>query len=171
MPTTGNLNVNLSLSQTATRDLGSASDSASLTHTLSLIAGASGAQAIDRVWTDSRQLAASATEDLDLAGSALLDAFGVAVVFAKIKVLAIRAKATNTNNVVVGAAGANPWVGALNSTGTVTLRPGELLLIAVGPADTAGHTVTAGTGDLLKIANSAAGTAVDYEIAIAGTVA
>lgn len=137
---------------------------------VSLIAGASGALAVDRMAFDQRNLVASATEDLDLVGgSQLTDFTGTAVSFAKIKLLAVKALSTNTNNVVVGNATSNAWAALLNSTGTLTLRPGTGFVVCA--TDATGYATTAGTGDLLKIANSAGTTGVDYQIAILGTVA
>lgn len=168
---TGSVSITVSASQKVDRDLGSATDTATLSAALSMIAGASGAGAVDRVFTDTRNLAASANEDLDLVGSALLDAYGVAASFAKIKVIAIKAAATNTNNVVVGAAATNPWIGVLNATGTVQLRPGSTMVVVVGAADAVGYATVAATGDLLRIANGGGTTGVDYTIAVLGTVA
>lgn len=121
----------------------------------------------DRLYAATRTVGASSNEDLDLAG-VLLDDFGQAITFARIKALYIAAAVGNTNNVVVGAAAANPWVTLLNSTGTATLRPGAFLLAAAGLADAIGYAVTAGTGDLLRAANSGAGSTVSYDIALIG---
>lgn len=171
MAVTGSASLTISATQTSTRDLGSASDAASLTASLSLIAGASGAGAVDRVFSDTRTLAPSANEDLDLVGAALLDAFGAAAAFAKVKAIAIKAAPANTNNVVVGAAASNAWTGLLNSTGTITLRPGAVFTAFVGSTDTVGWATVAATGDLLRVTNSAGTTSVDYSIVILGTVA
>jgi hypothetical protein len=119
---------------------------------------------------DERTLLASTSEDLDLTGT-LLDTFGVAVTNARIKALYIKALKTNTNNVVVGAAATNTWVTLLNSTGTITLRPGVQIMAACDEVDATGYLVTAATGDLLKIANSAAGSSVVYQIALIGASA
>ncbi len=124
----------------------------------------------DRMFADKRTLAASATEDLDLAG-ALLDALGGPAAFARIKGLIIAASKDNTNNVIFGAASSNAWATLLNSTGTVTLRPGAAACFMAGAADPTGWAVTAGTGDLLKVANSAGGTSVDYDIVVIGASA
>ncbi|MFF2522433.1 hypothetical protein [Streptomyces liangshanensis] len=132
-----------------------------------LYGSGTGAGLADKLFSDHRTLAASATEDLDLAG-VLLDALGTAITFARVKGLLISAAATNTNNVVVGAASSNPWATFLNSTGTVTLRPGATLGLFAGAADPTTYAVTAGTGDLLKVANSGAGTPVSYDIVIIG---
>jgi hypothetical protein len=133
-----------------------------------LLAHGTTAGKADRIWHDERTLAASATEDLDLAGAALLDPFGAAVVFARIKALVVYAAPGNTNNVVIGAASSNPWATLLGTTHTLTLRPGTTLAVFAGPADATGYAVTAGTGDLLKVANSAAGTGVTYQMAVLG---
>jgi hypothetical protein len=123
----------------------------------------------DRLWQDSRTLAASTSEDLDLAGG-LTDAFGAAITFARIKGLFIAAAITNTNNVVVGGASSNAfinWVG--NANDVVNVRPGGILAL-IAP-DVTAYAVTATTGDLLHIANSGAGSSVTYEIIIIGASA
>lgn len=121
----------------------------------------------DRVFSDRRTLSASATEDLDLAG-VLTDAFGNTVSFARIKAIKIKAAAGNTNQVVIGAAGSNQWGTLLNATGTISLNKGGVFEAACGETDSIGWAVTAGTGDLLKIANGGAGTSVTYDITIVG---
>lgn len=126
-----------------------------------------GAGQADRFWADQRTLAASATEDLDLAG-VLVDPFGATITFARIKALRIVAAAGNTNNVVVGAASGSPWAALLGATGTLTIRPGMAFEVAAGTADATGLAVVATTGDLLKVANSSSGTGVTYDIAIVG---
>jgi hypothetical protein len=150
-------------------DLGTGRAAQSLSRSMSLSSG-TGAGKADRVFSDRRTLAASATEDLDLTG-VLLDAFGSAITFARIKGLIIVAAAGNTNNVVVGAAATNAWATLLGATGTVILRPGAFLAVGTGVADATGYAVTAGTGDLLKVANSGAGTPVSYDVHIIGASA
>ncbi|MDV5145931.1 hypothetical protein R1T08_17365 [Streptomyces sp. SBC-4] len=129
-----------------------------------------GAGKADRMFSDRRSLAASTTEDLDLAG-VLLDAFGAAITWARIKGLYIRAADTNINNVVLGAATTNAWSTLLGATGTITLRPGASIGVNTGAADATAYAVTAGTGDLLKVANSGAGSAVSYDVVIIGASA
>ncbi len=122
---------------------------------------------VDKVYSATRTLAASATEDLDLAG-VLLDAQGSAITFARIKSISVRAAAGNTNNVLVGAAASAPWITLLNSTGTITLRPGAFFAAGCSVLDAVGYAVTATTADLLKVANSSSGTSVSYDIVIVG---
>ena len=152
-----------------TLDLGSGKAPQNLARSVQLGSGTAAGQA-DKVFSDRRTLAASATEDLDLAG-VLLDAFGAAITFVKVKGLFISAAAANTNNLVVGAASANQWATLLNAAGTITLRPGAGFCAIAGPADATAYGVTAGTGDLLKVANSGAGTPVTYDVLIVGTSA
>ena len=126
----------------------------------------SGANQANQFFSDRRTLAASTSEDLDLSG-ALTDAFGASIAFTKVKAIQVTAPTTNTNDVVIGGAAANAFVGPFGaSTHKVSVPPGGVVTLANPTA--AGWTVTAATGDLLKIANSAAGSSVDYEIVIVG---
>lgn len=132
------------------------------------LSNGTGVNQADKIWSDTRTLAASGTEDIDLAG-VLTDIFGAALTFARIKIMMIAAWGANTNNVVVGNAATNgfiTWVGG--ATHTVSVRPGGLLVVA---APDAGYAVTASTGDLLHVINSAAGTSVTYDIVLVGASA
>ena len=118
------------------------------------------------VFTDTRTLAASTSEDLDLAGG-LTDPFGATLAFTKIKAIRILAALANVNDVQVGGAAANAFVGPFGaSTHKLAIPPGGMIEL-VNPT-AAGWTVTAATGDLLKIANSAAGSSVTYDIILLG---
>jgi len=169
MPVSASLSMAATVQQTKTLDLTTVSDPLTFRRAVQLSTGTGAGQA-DKVFHDRRTLAASATEDLDLAG-VLSDAFGAGITFARIKGLYIAASAANANNVVVGAAASNAWATLLNATGTITLRPGASFGAMAGPADGTGWAVTAGTGDLLKVANSAGGTGVDYDVIIVGASA
>jgi hypothetical protein len=128
-----------------------------------------GANAADRVFQDRRTLAASANEDLDLAG-VLLDPFGAAITFARVKAIFVKASAANTNNVVIGGAAATQFVGGFGAaTHTFAVQPGGLFLV-VAPGATA-WPVGAGTSDFLRITNSGAGTSVTYDVVIIGASA
>ena len=114
------------------------------------------------MFKDTRTLAASGTENLDLAG-VLVDAFGATATSAEIIAIYVKAAAGNTNNVVIGNV-TNGFVGPLGATGTYTVSPGDFFLAT----SRAGWAVTAATADLLKITNSAAGTPVTYDVVIIG---
>lgn len=138
--------------------------------TLLTLASGIGAGQADRMYTGTRSIPASSNEDLDLAGG-LTDEFGVAITFARVKVIYARASAANANNVVIGAAAANQWVTFLNAAGTATLRPGSAVLATAGKDDATGWAVTAASGDLLRVANGGAGTSVAYDLVIIGASA
>lgn len=134
-----------------------------------LLADGTGANQADLVYSGTRTLSASGSEELDLAGG-LEDAFGATLTFAKIKGILIKAASGNTNNVVVGGAASNAFQGPFGATNdTIAVKPGGQFLISAPNA--AGWPVTAGTGDLLKIANSSGTTGVTYDIVIIGTSA
>jgi hypothetical protein len=169
MPLASSLSIAATAEQTSALDLVTGTAPLRVRHAVSLVNG-TGAGAADRLYSDRRTLAASATEDLDLAG-VLTDAFGASITFARIKGLIISASAANTNNVIIGNATSNAWAALLGATGTVTLRPGACLGVMAGPADVTGYAVTAGTGDVLKVANSAGGSSVTYDVVLIGASA
>jgi len=122
----------------------------------------------DRIWTASgRSIAPSATDSLDLQGTALLDPSGTAVVFVKLKLIRVVAAATNVTDVQVTRPATNgvPWLTAVSSA--IPVQPGGMMeWVAPG----SGIAVTAGTGDLLNLVNSGA-TAAVYDIVLIGTSA
>jgi hypothetical protein len=120
----------------------------------------------DLAFADRRALAASATENLDLAG-ALADPLGAVLTFGHIKAIYMTATAANTNSVVVGGAASNGFAGPFGgTTPTLSIPPGGFLLLTHPGA---GWPVTPATGDLLKVLNSGAGTSVQYDIIVIGT--
>lgn len=122
-----------------------------------------GANQAKAVFTDTRTITASSSEDLNL--DALVDAFGNTIVGTKIKALAVQAASANTNDVVIGGAASNQLATLFGDVSdTIKVKPGGLFLV-VAPNAT-GYAITASTGDLLKIANSSSGSSVSYTIAI-----
>lgn len=170
MPLTSRFDLSVSANYSATLDLATAQANLLKTYSAVLQTGVGAGQA-DKTFHDTRTLAASASEDLDLAGT-LLDAFGTAITFVKLKAVIISAAAANTNNVLVGgvAAGVTSFLSPA-ATGIITVRPGATFAILAGQADSTGYAVTATTADLLHIANSAGGTSVTYDVIIVGTSA
>jgi hypothetical protein len=166
MALNGRLLLELGMELTGSLDLASKTSSLRYTKQLDLADG-SGANQVNKMFHDQRTLAASGTEDLDLAGS-LVDPLGTTLTFAKIRALLIYAAAANTNLVNVGGAaslGFTTWVGDV--TDVVKIRPGGLFLLTA--PDATAYAVTAGTGDLLTITNSSSGTGVTYDIVILGS--
>lgn len=127
-----------------------------------------GANQGDRRFHDQRTLSASATEDLDLAGS-LADLFGNTITFARIKLLLVTAASGNTNNVQVTRPASNGVPLFLAAGDGVAIRPGGGLLW--WSPDSTGVAVTAGTGDLLTFTNSAGSSGVTYDVVIVGASA
>lgn len=152
-------------------DLSSATDLATATVPLNLVrtldlASGAGANQANVVWSDRRTIAASTTEDLDFAGGGLTDAVGAAVAPAKVRAILVYASCDNTNNVVVGGdANSVPFLSTAATT--VSVQPCGVFLLTA-PA-TAGIAVTAGTGDIIQVANSSSGTSVTYDIVVIGT--
>lgn len=131
-------------------------------------ANGTGANQANQTFLDTRTLSASANESLDFAGG-LSDAFGTVLTMTRIKALIIQAAPGNTNDVLVGGAAANAITSLFgDATDVVKVKPGGMVMF-VAP-DATGYAVTATTADLLKIANSAAGTSVTYTIAVLATV-
>jgi hypothetical protein len=132
------------------------------------LATGTGASQADLLFSDTRTLGASATEDLDLAGS-LVDPLGATLTFVTIKGIIIKAASANTNDVEVKPAAANGFIGPFNAAAdTLIIPPGGMIVLM---APVSGWAVTAGTGDLLTITNGAAGTGVDYDIILIGASA
>lgn len=133
------------------------------------LASGTGANQADRLFADTRTIIASGTDPLDLNG-VLIDAVGTTMNLLRAKLLYIAAAAANVNNVIVGGAGANGfvnWVGA--AAHTVTVRPGGFFLLYA--PDATAYAVTAATGDIWQIANSAAGSSVTYDVVVIGSSA
>jgi hypothetical protein len=111
----------------------------------------------DIAFMDQRTLTASSSENLDLAG-VLADAFGQVITAAKVKAIEIENPEASQSNLTVGAAGSNTFVGPFaDATDGIVLKPGDKF-VAVSRT---GWSVTAGTGDILKVANGAGGS-VNY---------
>lgn len=130
------------------------------------LSNGTGANQANIWWHDQRTLSASATENLDLAGS-LVDVFGATKTFTRIKAILVKASSGNTNAVQVQRASSNGVPLFMAASDGVALTPGALMLLVF--PDATGIAVTAGTGDILTITNSAGSTSVTYDIVIIGT--
>jgi hypothetical protein len=124
-----------------------------------------GAFQADLLYTQAISLAASATESLDLAS--LVDPLGNAVVFARVKSITVFADPANVNDIVLGGAGTNAFLGPLGSTTDVVhTQPNGQTEMATPSA--AGWPVNASTAHLLKVANGGSGSGVTGQIVIIG---
>lgn len=163
---TANINLGVGGSYARTVDLLTSNVSIAFpTKTVALTYG-TGANQADRLFTDTRTLAASTTEDLDVAAGALTDVFGTTFTLAELKVLIVCASSSNTNNVVLG--GDASSVPFLSTAATTTaIKPGGCFTLTDPSAS--GIAVTAGTGDIVQVANSGGGTSVSYDIVMIGS--
>lgn len=161
---TAEISLNATGKQTNAMDLGTASLPFGLSVVQSLTDGVAAGQA-DRVFTDTRTLAPSATENLDLAG-VLTDAFGALITFATIKAVIVRARKENTNDVQVTRPATNGVPLFMAAGDGVPVRPGYAFAVF---GSSAGYAVTPATGDILTVTNSGAGTPVTYDVVVIGT--
>lgn len=163
MPISARVNASIAVTQTSTPDTGQAKAELAVSHARNLTDGTANAQA-DRQFQDERTLATAANEDLDFAGGTLVDPFGAIFTAAEITAMQITADPTNTTNITFKPAAANGFLGPFGAaTHTHTLKPGA----SWQASDPAGWPVTAGTGDLFNVANSA-GASAKYKIAVLG---
>lgn len=169
MGLTAKIKASVEAIQTGTNDYGAPRFTPQLAEVIELVSGTV-AGAADLVFVDERTVASAANDDLDLAG-VLTSALGSTITFVEIVAILLinksKAGVANTTNLTVGV-GSNPFLGFLGGT-TPTLgpiRPGGVVLLAC-PADVGIGTVAAGTGDILRIANSS-GASATYQIAILG---
>jgi len=169
MALVSNIVADVSATLTGARDMGSASAPLKKRVALALDSG-TGANQADVVFADTRTLAPSATDTLDLNGGGLIDALGTAFAPVKLKAILVAASAANTNTVQVTRPGANGVPIFAAAGDAVTLPPGGVFLLAC-PAAVGIATVAAGTSDLLAVTNGGAGTSVDYDLVLIGTSA
>lgn len=159
--------VRMQATLSGSNDLGTPSFPLDYKNLFNLPSGTAASQA-DLIFSDTRTLGASATEDLDLAGS-LVDPLGATLAFVTVKAIIVKAAAGNTNNVAVKPAAANGFIGPFNAAADTLIVPPSGVVVLVAPVS--GWAVTAGTGDLITVTNSGAGTGVTYDVVIVGTSA
>ncbi len=126
------------------------------------------ANTADLIFSDTRTLAASATEDLDLAGS-LSSVYGATLTFVELRAILVVASTANTNNVNITRPASNGVPLFLAASDGTPVTPGGFFYWA-NPAD-GKVAVTAGTGDLITFTNSSSGTSVTYDVVIVGVSA
>ena len=165
----------MALSATITVDF-----QAALTRALDLVTGAApmgyrkslaftdggGANQAQFMFSDQRTLSASASEDLDLAGS-LTDIYGNTLTFASVKAMLFFLPSTAGGDLTITAKASNgfaSWVAAAGDA--INVKPGGLALF-LAPGAT-GYAVTAGTGDLLTVTNGDGAASVTYDVIFMG---
>lgn len=147
-------------------DLSKTSTSVTVGRSTSFTSGTGPLQA-NKVFSDKRPLAASATDALDLAGG-LTDAFGQTITFASVKAMAFIASESNQGPIVVGGGSAafSSFMGA--STDSLVLQPGGMIVFTA-PND--GYAVTADTADGIDVTNGDGVNAAEYDVVLIGVTA
>ena len=167
MPVTlsGRIIVDIDLAFINQLDLSQAVDAIKAKFAVELQTG-TGVNQAQNIFHDTRTLSANANEDLDLAGGTLTNIFGTVLTMTKLRALIVRARDTNSNNVVVKRPTTNgvPLFGAADDA--ISVVPGGIFCF-VAP-NNAGVPITATTADLINFANSAGGSTVTYDVIIVG---
>ncbi len=182
---TGTIRASFEVNSQKAGDLGTAKDPLSLSKVLSLTYGTGAIGKADQIFHDRRKLAASGTDDLDLAGALGTpgtNVFGDTITFGIIRAIIIinQSDLTVTHDghtgptagvLGIGASGGNEWVGTdvspFSALGDMTiLHPGGFWLVT-NPTLT-GWAVGAGATDLLRIAEIGTAVTALYDIAIVG---
>lgn len=167
MSLTATVRVSVKAAHTRALDLGTPAYNLAKAIDLAFASGTGSSQA-DLMFTDTRTVAASGTDALDLAGS-LTDAYGTTLTFVELRAVVVTAAAANTNNVRVNRPASNGVPLFLAAGDGIDVPPGGFFAWGC-PAD-GKVTVTASTGDLLNLDNSTSGTSVTYDIVILGVSA
>jgi len=170
MALTAEIRASIDFNYTGANDFGPARLQGEIEALLQFASG-TGANQADILFIDERTVASATNDDLDLAG-VLTNAFGATIAGAELVALFIVNKpkdptaAANTTNLTVGV-GTNPVTPGFMGGTTPTIgpiRPGGFLLLGCGDAAGLG-VITAGSADLLRIANSS-GAPATYQIAV-----
>src|SRR5262245_17367979 len=168
---TGTMTVSASITDARSAVTGAAGDAGSgavgISGAWQIASGTASGQA-DKVWRDTRSVATGATDSLDLAGT-LTNSYGETTTFVKIKAVFAVAAAGNTTTLQAARPASNgvALFGAASGS-LAAVGAGGIIIAWADPVT--GVTVTAGTGDLLSVINSAGATAA-YDIIIVGTSA
>lgn len=154
--------VKFNVNQSGSNDLGNPIFSGELRKLLQFVVG-TGANQADLVFTDTRTIAISTNDDIDLA-DVLASAFGSTITIAEMVGIVISNKST-TQTLTVGVAGTFPWVTMWAATGDgIKVFPGGVFCNFAPDASGLGA-VVGGASDVLRIANGA-GATCEYDIAI-----
>ncbi len=163
MPVAASIRAALSFSQSGAESFaGGPNWAGAMEKVVSLLNG-TGANQFDLGYMKERTIASASNDDIDIAG-VLTDPLGATITAAKLVALLIINEAKdgvqNTTNLTIGG-GLNTVPGFANALAPI--GPGGILLLA-SPGASGLATVTAGTGDIIRVANSS-GAQAKYLIA------
>jgi len=143
------------------------SGSGTMPNTVASVTSGTGSQQVNQVYLASRSILTTANDDIDLSGS-LTDDDGDAITFTKIKKIIVAiTSADGSKKLYVGPKGVSnpfigPWAGGQGATVYDEVYEFQLWINSF-----AGWTVTAGTGDILRIHNPT-GSTITYTLYLEG---
>lgn len=162
---TASIAVSIRASLAGSGDLGTPKAPANIEKLVQFVAGSANDSQADLLFSDVRSLTSGSSENLDMAG-VLAGPLGGTITAAEVVAIYIEADADNTTNLAFFGAASNAFDGPLGgTTPALTLKPGDCALMASRD----GWTVTAGTGDLLKVVNGSGAAAAYTVLLIART--
>jgi len=160
---TATIDLHIRAKQEGTAGLGTPGVLVDIQSTREFSQGTASVDQTNVLYQATRTLAASTGEDLDLAGL-LTDALGATISAAEVTAIYVEAHAANTKDVAVTRPASNGIPLFALASGGVNVGPGDFFLLT----SRKGIAVTAGTGDLIHVANSGAGSSVTYDVVIVG---
>lgn len=119
-----------------------------------------GAGQVQVLWQAARTLSGT-TDSLNINSATLTDSYGTPVALTAVKGLYIQNTST-TATITVGAAATNPWTGLFNATGTVTLQPGDWIVVC---SPTAAGWAASSTSAVIQVTGTSG---QGYQIALVG---
>lgn len=156
MPFTATNSIRLNAQLTGPGDLGTDTSSLDMTYPMRLTNGTSAGQA-DLMFKDTRQLAGSGTDDIDL--TTVEDAFGAPLAALEVVTIFLRSLDSNTTDLTIGGSTAD-YTGLPDQT----VSPGGIVFYH-NATDTGLGSVVDGTSDTIRIVNGS-GAQASYEIVI-----
>lgn len=157
------IDLSIRAKQTGAGDLGTPQILVDIDKAMDFTPGTAAVGQANVLFSDTRTLAASATENLDLAG-ALQDALGATIAAAEVVAIYFAAAQGNTNDVQITRPAANGVPLFLAAGDGFALGPGDFSVRSYRN----GVAVTAATGDLITVTNGGAGTPVTYDVVVIG---
>jgi hypothetical protein len=157
------ITVGVNAKQTGSGDLGIPAQLVNFMKEIDFTPGTLTAGQANVMFSDTRTLAASAAEDLDLAG-VLSDALGAVITAAEVLAILVYAHTGNTNDLQLTRPAANGVPVFLAAGDGLPIGPGDAFLFT----SRKGIAVTPATGDLIHLLNGGGTTGVDYDIIVLG---
>lgn len=159
------LSISVDMLASLAEDLGSQQFNTVFSKVIDLVNGAGNSQ-VNAIFADTRTLALSTAEDLDIKGTSLQDVLGANVSLAHVRWMLVYAAPTNGSTISVKPAASNGFLGPFGAAAHKQSIPAGGWWFVTAPV--AGWPVTAATADLFNVANDDSAAAGSYTIVIGG---